>query len=595
MNRKPFKLIVLVLGLSLTTGCFPRPVIVVTATPSQLPAPTVTPTELPTIPPPAQTIDPTTAVLNNDPPTLPPDTPTAAPNAVRLWIAPDVPPTYQATLDPLVRSGRYAWASEAEAQVKLITAPPGSPPISGLSAQWLYVPVVPFPTVADDVKWVAIQRYWNGDVAALSSLSNTKQPPKLILSPATLTAMTALLGPPNAAVKIEQVPPDALVTTLWLRRPAAWAIVPFAELDPAMKALTLDGASVFNRDLDLNTYPLVQHFTLTGDPALVAAASDAINASGKWIASNRDLSKLTILVMTGVTAMGRATAFQMEKTGITLPARDILPFLSDADLVHTSNEVAFATDCPFPDPAYTDTTKIHFCSKDSYFDLLKAIHLGVVELTGNHVNDWGTDAFTHTLDLYDANKIPYFGGGRNTEDARKGIVLTVNGNRIAFVGCNPVGPAPAWAKPDRVGAAKCDEDFLAKEIPRLKTIADVVIMTIQYDEYYQYDVPDDQVSYFHKFADMGADLVMGSQAHWPQGFAFTDKTFIHYGIGNLFFDQMDQLGTRQMFADKLMIYNGKHISTVLFTGLLEDYSRPRPMTPDERTDFLQTIFKASGW
>jgi len=88
---------------------------------------------------------------------------------------------------------------------------------------------------------------------------------------------------------------------------------------------------------------------------------------------------------------------------------------------------------------------------------------------------------------------------------------------------------------------------------------------------------------------------MGSQAHWPQGFAFTDQTFIHYGIGNLFFDQMDQLGTRQMFADKIIIYNGKHLSTVLFSGLLENYSRPRPMTPDERIALLQAVFRASGW
>ncbi len=103
------------------------------------------------------------------------------------------------------------------------------------------------------------------------------------------------------------------------------------------------------------------------------------------------------------------------------------------------------------------------------------------------------------------------------------------------------------------------------------------------------------MAFFKKYADMGADLVMGSQAHQPQGFAFTNKTFIHYGIGNLFFDQMDDIATRQMFADKLIIYDGRHLSTILFTGLSEDYSRPRPMTGDERAAFLKTIFGASGW
>ncbi len=503
----------------------------------------------------------------------------------------NVPPEFQSAFDPLVKSGHYVWSADAEAQVKLVNGTASS----DAGVQWVYAPVVAFPTIADDVKWADIQQYWKGNPAALNYLSSGNQPPEFVTSPPILAYMTSLLGPPSPAVKIEQVSPDAVTSILWSHRTAAWAIVPFQVLNPQMKVLTLDSASVFNRALNLKTYPLVQSFGFTGDPQLTAATTALVKAAGKWTTTNRDLSKMTILVMTGVTALSRATAYEMELNGITLPARDISPFLSDADLVHTSNEVAFATDCPFPNPAYTDTTQIRFCSKDNYLDLLKAIHLNIVELTGNHVNDWGTAAFAHTLDVYDANHIVYFGGGRNTQDARKGIVVSNNGNRVAFVGCNPVGPAPDWAKDDRVGAAKCDEDFLSKEIPRLKTLADVVIMTIQYDEYYQYDVPVDQVKYFHKFADMGANLVMGSQAHWPQGFAFTDQTFIHYGIGNLFFDQMDQLGTRQMFADKIIIYNGNHLSTVLFSGLLENYSRPRPMTPDERIALLQAVFRASGW
>ncbi len=189
----------------------------------------------------------------------------------------------------------------------------------------------------------------------------------------------------------------------------------------------------------------------------------------------------------------------------------------------------------------------------------------------------------------------YYGGGRNDEDARKARTIVHNGNTVAFIGCNPAGPAPAWATTDQAGSAKCDDTFIAQEIQRLKAAGDVVVMSLQYQEYYQYDAPADQVAFFGKYAQMGADLVMGSQAHQPQGFAFTGNAFIHYGIGNIFFDQMDALATRQMFADKLIFYEGRHVSTVLFTGLNEDYSRPRPMTPAERSAFLQTIFKASGW
>jgi poly-gamma-glutamate synthesis protein (capsule biosynthesis protein) len=261
-------------------------------------------------------------------------------------------------------------------------------------------------------------------------------------------------------------------------------------------------------------------------------------------------------------------------------------------VIHTSNEVSFAADCPYPDP--NSETGV-FCARDSYFELLKVMRLNVVELTGNHVNDWGVAALNHTLDVYDTNKIVHFGGGRNLADARQGITVTHNGNRLAFVGCNPVGPSGAWAAEKKPGAAPCDDAFLSQEIPRLRKLADIVIMTIQYQEYYQYTTPPDQQAFFKKYARMGAQVVIGSQAHQPQGFALVEGAFIHYGLGNLYFDQMNALGTRQMFIDKLIMYDHRHLSTVLFTGLIEDYSRPRPMTETERADFLRTIFQASGW
>jgi len=31
------------------------------------------------------------------------------------------------------------------------------------------------------------------------------------------------------------------------------------------------------------------------------------------------------------------------------------------------------------------------------------------------------------------------------------------------------------------------------------------------------------------------------------------------------------------------------------TAYLEDWARPRPMTPEERASFLEGIFRASGW
>jgi hypothetical protein len=574
LSRTRLKTASLVGAVFVLSGCavFGRATIVVTATPSP---PIVTPT----VP-----ITPSDAA--------PTATPTVDAGVIKVWRSPNVPVDFQAALSDLVATGQYAWSDETNAQLKLIEADSNSPNV----ADWVYVPVVAFPIVSDGIQWTDIQSYWQGNPVNLqASLGLTDAPDfELVTSAETKSWLTRRLGEPASNVKIELVPQDAVVTTLWLRRPAAWGVVPFHQLNSAMKVLQLDGVSVFDRGINLSHYPLVQKYTFTGNDKAVAAIRADIVKSDKWMSTNRDASKLTTMVMTGVTALTRATAYQMELTGITLPARDILPFVQDADFVHTSNEVAFAKNCPDPNPAYT-STNMRFCSKESYLDLLKAARISIIELTGNHVNDWGIDALTNSINLYDANGMKYFGGGRNDTDAKKALTLSHNGTNIAMIGCNPAGPAPAWAKAERPGSARCDIEYLTSEIARLKQADYIVIMTLQYEEFYQYNPTLDQIAYFQKFAEMGADLVMGSQAHVPQGFGFTNSTFIHYGFGNLFFDQMDSTYTRQMFADKLIFYNGKHIGTILFTGLSEDYSRPRPMTAEERSKFLGAEFKASGW
>ncbi len=551
--------------------------IIMLHTAAPTPAPSATPTPSITVTP-----DPTETPSFTATPTL-----TPTPAILRVWAAPAVPTEWIASLDPLLAAHRFEWADEKAAQLKLTLAANNTP----ASLNWVYAPIVPFPTITDDVSWQAITAYWKGDPNALSTLSADKSSPTFVTSGSTLVWLTALLGTPASAVKIKVVSADQLPETLWQMRLAAWSIVPFNQLQPSEKVLTLDGVNVLSPDFMPTAYPLIAAFGLEGSKPQRDQFEATLKTLGTLPLTNRDPSKLTVLAMTGTTALTRATAYQMENTGINLPARDIASFLADADIIHTSNEVAFSPDCPFPDPNGGTT----FCARDSYFDLLKTIRLSVVELTGNHVNDWGHDALSHTLDMYDANHILHFGGGRNAEDARSAAVITHNGNTIAFIGCNPIGPKYAWATDSEPGSAPCDDDYLAKTIPQLKSVANIVVMTLQYQEYYFYEIPDVQSAFFHKYAAMGADVVFGSQAHHPQGFGFDGHSFMVYGTGNLFFDQMDDIGTRQMFIDKLIIYDGKHISTTLFTGLNEDYSRPRPMTANERRNFLATIFDASGW
>jgi poly-gamma-glutamate synthesis protein (capsule biosynthesis protein) len=455
----------------------------------------------------------------------------------------------------------------------------------------IYALVAPFPTVADDIPFDALKPYWQGTSVALPGFDT---PPKLIVSADHMDALSTMLGKAGTTVSPVQdrAALDGTLLWTWSSRPAI-SIVPFDQLQPRWKVLAIDGKSPLDKSLDVAAYPLTLKVGVIAGGDAGAKAVDLLKPV--WQTTNRDPSRLTTVVLTGTTALTRATAWTMDRKGVNYPSEKIMPFLADADILHVSNEVSFTPKCPPADPNGDEK----FCSSPKYLDLLKTIGVDIVELTGNHNLDYGTNPANYSLDQYDNAKIPYFGGGRNLQDAQTPRILTApDGTKIAFVGCNPAGPFKAWATAQTPGAAPCGDWVRIKAaIADLKSNhkADVVIVTLQYHEDPQYAPTDSQRADFESLAAAGADIVSGSQAHQPQGFSFAGGKVIHFGVGNLFFDQMDFVENRQMFADKYVLYNGKVISLVLFTGINEDYSQPRPMTPEERAAFLKTIFQASGW
>jgi hypothetical protein len=441
-------------------------------------------------------------------------------------------------------------------------------------ARWVYAVAAPFATIADGITPADVAEAWQTGRSAAG---------QLVLDSETAVTWSARWGAPHPDVLV--TPAGQLVETLWAQRPA-FTLLPFQRLTPELKVLRLDGVSPLDADFVLETYSLVITVGAVGSETAVAALQSA------WPGPrlNRDVRQLTRVAMTGVTALVRATAHQMELNGVTYPGEEVGPVLRAADIAHVSNEVSFAPDCPYPNPIGGTT----FCSRDAYFELLESIGADVIELTGNHLNDWGSANLARTLEMYANAGMATFGGGRDLAEAAEPALFTHNGNRIAFVGCNDFGPAFAWATADSPGSRPCGPDF-TEQIRSLRDAGYLVIATLQYAEFYHYAPTPQQAADFAAAAAAGATAVSGSQGHHAQGFAFHEGAFIHYGLGNLFFDQMNMLGTRQTFVDAYVIYEGRLLSVELWTGLIENYARPRLMTPEERAEALRALFQASGW
>lgn len=457
------------------------------------------------------------------------------------------------------------WDLPAEPVVQITATPTPPRPETGQDAVYLLLPVASFPSLQANI---------SGDI--LASILNGEHVPSLVLTESVYQSLLALNV--TLAPETRVIDDGALYNTLW-RDNRAFSLMPFDELHSRYRVLKVDNQHPLD---DLLVYP----FAFSGGEV------------------NFYPERLTRLLMSGVTAIARNSLAPFDENGVEWAASGILDYVQEADFFHTSNEVSMVAGCP-----NTGLTGLggnsSFCSKAEHFEVFNVLGLDIVELSGNHNNDYGYEPYLETLAWYESNQIAVLGGGRTMEEARQPHIIQHNDNTIAMLACNWVGPYYALVNETegllggiRPGAADCDREWLREAIPQLKSEHDLVVVTVQYFELDQYTPSDQQRADFRFLADLGADVVLGTSSHFPQSFEFYranagQEAFIHYGMGNLFFDQQFFAGQR-FFMDQLFVYDGELMFVDLFTGVIEDQGRPRPMTDDERENFLFIILVQNG-
>ncbi len=509
-------------------------------------------------------------------------TPQTTKDIYYLWVAPYLPQDLQ---DQIVLPENVVLVNaQDEADIWLDIG--GDQQVS----QWVYALAAPFPTVTDSITYQELLQVWNGQASVDSPLQ------KILVDGKTKAIFEKVWGVSSSSSVI-LTNEENLLTTAWSET-GAWAIIPFETLETRWKVITVDDVSPLDDDFNAAQYALSVSFSLLGKAEDLQALNTSITATGNALtpATNRDENKITTVDMTGVTALVRGTAYMMEKYGMTYPALDIGDILRSADITHISNEIPFTETCPNPFYNSENDADLVFCSKPEYITLLESVGTDVVELTGDHFRDWGADAMLYTLGMYDQRGWKYYGGGHNLAEGQQPALFEHNGNKIAFLGCNAKPEGYATADVDSPGAVHCDMEVMAEQIKAVKEQGYIPIVTFQHVEYYSYTASPYLVEDFHTVAEAGAAIVSGSQAHQPHAFEFYKDAFLHYGLGNLFFDQYNEgIAQRQAFIDRYVIYDGRVISTDLITIEFVDMARSRLMLSDERQKLLETVFTASGW
>jgi enterochelin esterase-like enzyme len=373
---------------------------------------------------------------------------------------------------------------------------------------------------------------------------------------------------------------DALDFYLW-RDKNLFTLMPFDALTLRFRPLWVDNIPVVDQ---LETYPLVWE-------------SDSPNF-------NPD--KLTRITLSGTTAVARQTLTAFDELGVQYATSGIRDYVLLSDYFHVTNEASIAPTCP----QYTSEVlggNNSMCMKRDHAELFEVLDVDIVDLTGNHINDFGYDALDSTLSFFDSLDIQVVGGGDTLAEAQSPLILEHNDSTVGWIACNHVGPYYALVNEDplalggvRSGTVDCDPNWLREALPLLSAVVDLVVVTVQYQEFEDYVPTNQQRIDYQTIADWGADVVVGTAEHKPMTFEFYqtrrgETAFIHYGLGNLFFDQ-PFWGNMRFFMDTLYIYEGRLQTVELFPGIIDDLARPRLLDGEEQFNFLYFLmFDQNGF
>jgi poly-gamma-glutamate capsule biosynthesis protein CapA/YwtB (metallophosphatase superfamily) len=212
----------------------------------------------------------------------------------------------------------------------------------------------------------------------------------------------------------------------------------------------------------------------------------------------------------------------------------VVPLLERADLAMVNLETAVTTrGTPVP-------KGFNFRVPAGVFGSLRRSGVDVVTMANNHGVDYGQTGLRDSLDAISASRFPVVGIGADEDAAFAPHVVTVKGQRIAFLGATQVldaSLAASWtAAAGKPGLASAkDEERLVRAVAEARGKADTVVVYLHWGQELDPCPLDRQKSLAQRLVDAGADVVVGGHAHVLLGGGYLDGAYVDYGLGNFLF------------------------------------------------------------
>ena len=190
-----------------------------------------------------------------------------------------------------------------------------------------------------------------------------------------------------------------------------------------------------------------------------------------------------------------------------------------------------------------------FNSFEAISDLCNTINFKAFNLANNHFLDaCESEMTTHGLD---AMNIPYVGGGKNLESARKPLLITDEGVDYAVISFGWDAISCIYATNEKEGVNPYTKENVEKVVREsLSAYPDRRVVLFFHWNYELEIIPqplDREMA--HKLIDMGVYAVIGCHAHRVQPIEIYKGHPIVYGLGNFAFPSLVYMGGKHRFPD----------------------------------------------
>ncbi len=216
-----------------------------------------------------------------------------------------------------------------------------------------------------------------------------------------------------------------------------------------------------------------------------------------------------------------------------LISKEVLSFLHSADHVIANIEGPIAE-------APTNTTDsgvqqlLHTIDPKAV-KVLQNMKADIWNICNNHIMDAGEFGIESTLKIAESIGVQTIGAGMNIDKARKPVIIPDAGG----IGMFGVGYQRACRKADE-NKAGCyswsDLDEIQKTIDDIKSKCRwCIVVAHAGEEFTPLPSPYTRERY-HKYLDMGADIVVSHHPHVPMNYETVGDKIIFYSLGNFIFD-----------------------------------------------------------